>query len=64
MRFSLYLSVWALIGLTACEPTTGPTTRAAPSAQVTAGLAPPSGRTSAERQARKNYYRGPRGDEF
>ena len=25
---------------------------------------PPPGRTSSERQARKDYYRGPRGDEF
>lgn len=29
------------------------------------GLAgPPPGRTAEERQARKDYYRGPRGDEF
>jgi hypothetical protein len=32
---------------------------------VGAGLAgPPPGRTSAERAARKEYYRGPRGREF
>lgn len=29
-----------------------------------AGLPPPPGRTNAERQARRDYYSGPRGDEF
>lgn len=28
------------------------------------GLPPASGRTDAERQARRDYYSGPRGDEF
>lgn len=28
------------------------------------GGGPPPGRTAAERQARKDYYRGPRGQEF
>ena len=33
--------------------------------QASGGLGgPPPGRTSAERQARKDYYRGPRGQEF
>jgi len=28
------------------------------------GVAPPPGRTPEERAARRDYYRGPRGDEF
>jgi hypothetical protein len=33
-------------------------------AQGHGGSGPPPGRTQAEREQRKDYYRGPRGDEF
>lgn len=55
----------AILGLVACDSTGTPSVApGAHSAYVTGGLAPPPGRTSAERQARKAYYRGPRGSEF
>lgn len=64
MIFARVLLALALISLAACEPTASMSVAAAPSANPVGGLAPPPGRTSAERQARKDYYRGPRGNEF
>ncbi|MFT7596707.1 MAG: hypothetical protein ACI8R4_004046 [Paracoccaceae bacterium] len=55
----------ALLGLAGCVPTTQASyTSAPPEIGVRGGIGPPSGRTGAEREARKDYYRGPRGDEF
>jgi len=64
MLFARCLLALSLFSLAACDPTGSPGGSNAPAAEVVAGLAPPPGRTSAERQARKDYYRGPRGDEF
>lgn len=64
MTFTRYLMALAMLGLAACEPSGGASFASAPSADLVGGLAPPRGQTSAERQARKEYYRGPRGDEF
>ena len=64
MTFSRYLTVVALISLAACEPSVGTPVSTSPSANVVGGLGPPSGRTETERQTRKDYYRGPRGDDF
>lgn len=60
---SLPLSL-ALMGLTACVPGATQGYSSAPPNGLTAGQAPASGRTNAERQMRKDYYRGPRGNEF
>ncbi len=62
----LFALVAGLTGLAACEPTgytanpsTAPTTMELPG-----GLPPSAGRTESEREARREYYAGPRGDEF
>jgi hypothetical protein len=59
------------IGLTGCEPTAGIQTSASAQTSSSAsdfgpvgGIAPPPGRTDAERRARRDYMRGPRGNEF
>ena len=56
----------ALLGLAGCVPTTQASYTSAPPEFAAGGAigGPPPGRTGAERQARKDYYRGPRGDEF
>lgn len=57
----------ALLGLAGCVPTTQASyTSTPPEFGARGGIigGPPSGRTESERQARKDYYRGPRGDEF
>jgi len=64
MNFPRYFLILALFSLAACEPSGGAAVSTSPSTGVVAGLAPPPGQTSAERQTRKDYYRGPRGDEF
>ncbi|MEX0284376.1 MAG: hypothetical protein AB3N23_07165 [Paracoccaceae bacterium] len=63
----------ATLSLAACDPITGTDIRVGGSGSVgistsasygyTSGFGggPPPGRTEAERQARKAYYRGPRG---
>ncbi len=62
----------AIGGLSACqsqiefEPPQG-TQIYVPKTQATdppGGVGPPPGRTAAERQARKTYYGGPRGEEW
>ncbi len=63
----LALSGSALFSLAACEPTGTSHVSAPPSDPsnyVVGGLAPPAGRTATARQARRDYYQGPRGDEF
>jgi hypothetical protein len=66
MTVSKYLMAVALVSLAACTPTGGGGggTSAPTAASLPGGLAPSPGRTAAERQSSKNYYRGPRGSEF
>ncbi|GAA6193891.1 hypothetical protein NBRC116597_38120 [Phaeobacter sp. NW0010-22] len=53
----------AALVLTACQPSVSG--NASFGISTSAGsLPPPPGRTAAERRASKDYYRGPRGDEF
>lgn len=61
----LPLLVGALVAVSACQPTvSGSVSVGATSPVFSSGSPPPPGRTDAERQARRDYYRGPRGDEF
>lgn len=72
-RLPLFLSLSAaLVLLTACEsqidfrgpgPTQVKTTRSVFDAPAPV-VAPPPGRSSAQRSARRDYYGGPRGQEF
>lgn len=78
MTRAVWILPTAFLALAACGSTggTGPDIRVSGSAAVGAstggvsghggpiGSGPPPGRTASERQARKDYYRGPRGDEF
>ncbi len=69
MVVSKYLMAVALVSLAACTPTGGGTVggggySAPTSADLPGGIAPSPGRTAAQRQANKDYYRGPRGHEF
>lgn len=58
------IAALALTGLTACIPTGTTSYNSAPPPGMSMGVAPPPGRTESERQMRKAYYRGPRGNEF
>lgn len=61
---ALSLTAGAVLGaLSACAPMED-VAPAPDAAQATAGLAPPPGRTPAERAEARAYYRGPRGEEF
>jgi len=62
MTFSQFILALALTGLTGCMETGGTSSSSAPPAVTGGNLAPPPGRTEAERQARKDAFRGPRGD--
>jgi hypothetical protein len=64
MTFTRFLIALVVIGLTACDPTGIPSFSTPAPIEIHSGLGPPPGRTADERQARKDYYRGPRGDEF
>jgi len=67
MKFVRLISVIATVALTGCLETPNNGSHAGGAHYVVPGGAqggPPPGRTEAERQARKDYYRGPRGDEF
>jgi hypothetical protein len=65
MTLFKYLTGLALVSIAACTPTGGTPIAGEPSSSnVVGGLAPPPGQTEAERQASKDYYRGPRGNEF
>lgn len=75
MRVAMIIMLAAL-GLSACGPVGGTDVRISGSGAVGVstsadygysgriGGGPPPGRTASERQARKDYYRGPRGNEF
>lgn len=76
MTFAKLVFPVALLGLAACQPVSntnvsvsgdgvvGISTGTSASYATGAIGGPPPGRTSSERTARKEYYRGPRGDEF
>jgi hypothetical protein len=63
--FGLTVGMIALSGCTAASTVAAPsyTGASAPSGSW-GGAGPPPGRTASERAARKEYYRGPRADEF
>ncbi len=65
MIFFRLILVIATVALTGCleTPNTGGSSGGPPNIAA-GGLPPAPGRTDAERQARRDYYRGPRGDEF
>jgi len=64
--FRIILLPIVLLGLVGCVPTTQTSyTNTPPEYGAGGGIGgPPPGRTGAERHARKEYYRSPRGDEF
>lgn len=65
MTFLRYFLPLALLGLAGCVPTSNASYNSAPPEfGARGGVGPAPGQTDAERQARKDYYRGPRGDEF
>ena len=66
MTFLRYFLPFALLGLAGCVPTTQASYTPPPPDFAIGGArgGPPPGRTDAEREARRNYFRGPRGDEF
>lgn len=65
MAVSKYLMAVALVSLAACTPTGGSNVGAGGySAPTSASLPPSPGRTEAQRRANRDYYRGPRGQEF
>ncbi len=68
MRIALFPLLAAALGLSACQTTTSGTARIGVSTQVSSaargGTAPAHGRTAQERAAAREYYRGPRGDEW
>lgn len=78
MTFAKWGFAVALLPLAACDPGTPTATDIRVSGNVAVGMSvgdgyvtvgrggngPPPGRTAAEREARRDYYRGPRGHEF
>lgn len=65
MIFVRLIFVLGTLALTGCLGTPNTDSSSAGTYNVAVGGAPPPpGRTDAERQARRDYYRGPRGDEF
>ncbi len=76
MRVNAVLGL-ALLVLAGCEPgggganvtvggtvAVGVSSGSGTSVSYRGGVGPPPGRTPTERQARRDYYRGPRGDHF
>ncbi|MEY8842709.1 hypothetical protein AB9K41_27070 [Cribrihabitans sp. XS_ASV171] len=68
MRITLFPLLAAVVVLGACQTTTSGTARIGVSTQISTdsrgGIAPAHGRTAQERAAARDYYRGPRGDEW